>query len=388
MIKTFYISFIFSLILFSVNCCQNKGFKPDRDNDSVDYNRKREIENKRVNFKLKNLTNKELYILSDSLGTTKISVFIPQTDEIGLTETKIIESKLIQILTLNGIGGIGGNPRFILTPVITQTKQDITSTAPTMYSNTYDVTLYIADALNGDIFASTSIAIPGVGQSPLKAFLNAFDNLKPSEKQFFDFVSKGRAAITNYYNANCANILKEAEKLVGQKQFNSALTLLDAIPTNVNCYDKVVEKSTIVFQKLIDNDCEIVLSKMKAEFGKSNDQTASGFNESAMNYYSMINPSSKCFKETETIYSEYLKNLNPKAKRDWEQSMREYNDKLADKKQEWEFKKQEAEIKAEMSIKGNNELLEIYRKQYNYEKLPWIRKWIHLGNNDPFDGTK
>lgn len=371
--------------------CNNnpkKGFNPERGKDTVDNELKAEIEKKKADFKFANLTNKDLYILSDSLGTTKISVFIPQSREIGSTEAKILENKLIHILTANGIGGIGGTPRFILCPDITQTKQDITSTAPTMYSNTYDCTLYIADAVNGDIFASTSISVSGVGQSPLKAFINAFENLKPNESQFIDFVSKGRAAITSYYNANCQNLIKESDKFAGQKQFNSALTILDAIPSNVNCYNEVLEKSNVIFQKLIDSDCEILLSKMKAELGKSNDPSTSGFNEQAMNYYSMINPSSKCYKEAEKIYSDYLKKLNPKAKRDWKQSLVAYKDNLADKKQEWEFKKQEAELKADMTINGNNELLDVYRKQYDYEKLPWLRKCLHLGSFDPFDGTK
>ena len=107
-----------------------------------------------------------------------------------------------------------------------------------------------------------------------------------------------------------------------------------------------------------------------------------------MTYYSMIDPSSKCFSEAEKIYNSYISKLNPKAKRDWEQSMKVYQDNIDNKKQEWEYKKYEAELKAKMTIEGNNELLEIYRKQYNYEKLPWARKWLHLGNYDPFDGTK
>ena len=256
---TYYLGILFVVVLLSCNNGENnKGYNPNRENNEVDSERQRQIANKKAEFDVANLSETELYKISDSLGTTKISVFLPQTNDISATEIKIIENKLVQILTINGVGGVGGTPRFILTPVITQTKQDITSTAPTMYSNTYDFTLYIADALQGSVFATSSISVSGVGQSPLKAFINAFENLNPKEKQFYDFVLKGKKNITDYYNNNCENIIKEAEKFVSKKQYNKALTILDAIPSNVNCYDEVVLKTKEIFQKLIDNDCELV----------------------------------------------------------------------------------------------------------------------------------
>jgi len=326
----------------------------------------------------------QLMRLADSLGSVKICVYLPETSDIPKEGLDFIQSLLVRILNQQGVCGTGGHPRFVLTPMVTQTNQDITSNAPTMYSNTYNVSFYIADAVDGDIFSSINMKIHGVGQSSLKAFMNALSGFNAQDEQFQNFIKQGTGRINAYFNNNCNAILKESNILATNLKFEQALTLLESVPTSNTCYDKIAESKMVIFKKSIDNDCEIALSHMKAELGNSNDPAAAGYNEPAMTWYSMISPKAKCFKEAEALYQKYTSKLNPKEKRDWEQKIQHYKDDLEKDKQNREFKS----LQAQLSIDGNQELLDVYRKQYNYEKLPWIRKWIHLGSFDPFDGTK
>ena len=326
----------------------------------------------------------QLLKLADSLGNTKISVFLPETAGIPKDGLNLLQSIMVKMLTQNGVCGTGGHPRFVLTPMITQINQDITTTAPTMYSNTYDATFFIADAVNGDIYSSLTTKMNGVGQSPLKAFINAFSGMNVQDVKFQNFLKQGTSRINDYFNNNCNTILKESNMLAAKQEYDQALTLLESVPSSTSCYDKISKTMLLVFKQYIDNDCNIALSNMKAELGKNNDPAASGYNEPAMVYYSLINPKAKCFKEAEALYKNYISKLNPKEKRDWEQKIQQYKDDLDKDKQDREFKT----LQAHLAIEGNQELLDVYRKQYNYEKLPWIRQWIHLGSFDPFDGSK
>ena len=52
------------------------------------------------------------------------------------------------------------------------------------------------------------------------------------------------------------------------------------------------------------------------------------------------------------------------------------------------FRAQEAELKARVEMSANDCLLDKYKKDAGYNKLPWIRKVFHLGDLDPFDGYK
>jgi hypothetical protein len=131
---------------------------------------------------------------------------------------------------------------------------------------------------------------------------------------------------------------------------------------------------------------------MKAEMGKANDPSASGFNEPAMAYYQMIDPQSSCYKEAESVYKSYTSKLNPKSKRDWDFQMQQYQDKIKKLERDDQFKrdstmenfsylKNKDEMQAKAEIEGNKKLLQ----KYQYDELPWIRKVFHLGKHDPFD---
>ena len=135
----------------------------------------------------------------------------------------------------------------------------------------------------------------------------------------------------------------------------------------------------------------------KAELGKMNDLSASGYNEEAMSWYALIDHESSCFLEAEKIYQDYLIKLNPSQKGEWERNLKE----MEFRKQQietnasfmkdsvemayaFELKIKEYEVQAEMN--GNKVLLEKYKKDHYYERQPWFRKIFHLGDFDPFDG--
>jgi len=74
--------------------------------------------------------------------------------------------------------------------------------------------------------------------------------------------------------------------------------------------------------------------------------------------------------------------------KDWEQSEKEWTQKVNQSNSDNEFRKLQEELKAKIAIEGNVCLLDKYKKDANYNKLPWLRKLIHLGDYDPFDGNK
>ncbi len=127
---------------------------------------------------------------------------------------------------------------------------------------------------------------------------------------------------------------------------------------------------------------------MKAEFGKFNDPSASGFNTEAMSYYSMIDKQSECYNEAQDIYNNYVKNLDPKAMKDWNMEMKKwdfemkkYDDQMAMAREDQSFRRDSsmyamdkevkvAKIEADAESAGNKKLL----KKYEYDESPWLAK--------------
>jgi hypothetical protein len=101
----------------------------------------------------------------------------------------------------------------------------------------------------------------------------------------------------------------------------------------------------------------------------------------------MIDRESKCYDEAQKEYKKYISELNPKAKRDWNQKMREYNDEIAMVKADKEFNREEAkqakdyelklaEIEAKRHIEGNQKLL----AKYKHDESPWLIRLFSSGS--------
>lgn len=325
----------------------------------------------------------------------KLTPFIPDYPDLGSAGKQLLATRINAAVSKIGFGGDGANPRFIIGPDINILSKNVTGTSPTKYANTYEVTLMTCDVVTETIFQSYTFQLKGVGDSPAKSFINAFRDFRLENDDFFKFLTESQTKINTYYEQNCDKFLLEADVQAKTRNFDAAFTILNNIPMEATtCYKKITSKKSEYFQMSLNVDCQSILASMKAEMGKANDPSASGFNEPAMAYYQLIDKQSSCFKEAESVYQGYLKKLNPKAKRDWDFKMQQYQDKIKKLERDDQFKrdstmanfdylKHKNEMQAKAEIGGNKKLLQ----KYQYDQLPWLRKVFHLGKYDPFDGV-
>ena len=151
-------------------------------------------------------------------GKVKLTTMIPSDQGLSDTEMKLLEGKLIQMVTANGIGGLGANPRFVIAPVVTILRKDVTSTAPVKYSIKYNVNFYVADILTGSVYGSYSMSFTSIEASEARAFITGFENLKSNDIGFQEFLKKSQEKIIKYYNDNGDKIITEATTLASQKK--------------------------------------------------------------------------------------------------------------------------------------------------------------------------
>lgn len=334
------------------------------------------------------------YQSNDTLDL-KLTPFIPDYPDLGEVGKQLLASRLNQAVSNYAFGGDGGNPRFIIGPNINLLSKNVTATSPTKYANTYEVTLLSLDVVSETTFASYSFTVKGVGDTPSKAFINAFRNTTFETENFFNFLKKTQDKIAQFYDSNCDKMILEAESEAKTREYDKAYALLQSIPIDAaSCFEKALEKKQEYFQLSLNTNCQPILANMKAELGKANDPSASGFNDAAMSYYAMLDQSSDCYNEAEEIYQEYLKKLKPEAKRDWDMQMKSFEAEVAKAERldalkrdsismSYDYLKHKNEMQAQAEIQGNKKLLQ----KYQYDQLPWLRRVFHLGKHDPFDGV-
>ena len=377
--KLFY--YLLALLLFSCGSDLEENTLKKESNNSAFENTNSDLENKTKK-------TEESYAIKDTISI-KLTPYVPENLDIGATGVKLLVDRLNSGITKVGFGGDGSNPRFIIGPSITLLSKNITSTAPTKYANTYEINFMVVDVVTETIFTSYQTEFKGIGDSPEKAFLSGIRNIKFDNKEFIAFLVSAEEKIFSFFESNCGAILAEANSEAQMRNYDEAFAILKSIPSEApECFMNVQEKKIEFFQLSLNKNCNEILSKMKAEFGKFNDPSASGFNTEAMSYYSMIDKQSECYSEAQNIYNEYLKNLDSKAMKDWNMEMKKwdfemkkYDDQMAMARLDRSFRRDSsmyamdkevkvAKIEADAESSGNKKLL----KKYEYDESPWLAK--------------
>jgi hypothetical protein len=281
---------------------------------------------------------------ADDCGRITLFAYIP--DQVGgltIEAKKVLENKLNQITTKYGIGGRAIEQRFIITANIIELTKDISSTTPAIYTYNLQITFYIGDGKEGTKFSSYAINIKGSGKSEAKAYLAALANMKTDDPAYGKFLEEGKTRIVEYYNSKCDFILKEAKMLESRSEFDAAIAKLVGIPEVCkDCYSKAMDAVGLIYQKQIDKECKILMSKAKSIWSANQDEN--GATEAA-NALAQIDPNSSCYNDAKGMMEKIYQDIKTRVK---EIEDREWKFKL--KQQQDNVDMQKANIKAARDI--------------------------------------
>ena len=262
---------------------------------------------------------------TEDLGRIVLNSYVsPQIEGLPASAERMLSNKMSQIASANGLGGSALNPRFIITPNVAVITKDITPTAPPMHAYTLEVTLYIGDGLDGTKFSSTSMELKGVGTNETKAYMSALTRINPNNTDIQAFVEQGKSRIVEYYNSRCDLIIKEAQSLEAQQKFDEAIYKLSGVPEVCKeCFEKCMDAVAPIYQKQIDRDCEMQLTKAQnAWSGGQNEQAA----DEAAGYLSNIEPAAACYPKAGALSKSIAARIKELDKREWNFKLKEQQD--------------------------------------------------------------
>lgn len=292
---------------------------------------------------------------TDDLGRISLTAMVASNSNLPEMTHKMMINKLNQITTKNGLGGIGLSTRFIITANVVEIDRQVTETAPPMTALVLQPTLYIGDIETGNLFASVTLGnVKSAGTTPDKAFMAALKNIKTDSPEIQAFVVKGKTRIIEYYNSQIDFIIKKAETLASEDQFDEAIVELLQVPEVCkDAYMKAMDKVGAIYQQKIDKEGAKLLAAAKNAWNAN--QSWDGAQEAAY-YLNQIDPNSSSAAGAEALANQIAKRIKEVDKREWDFMVKQHNDSVSLEKARIDAAKQIGIAKAKQPVNYYNKI--------------------------------
>lgn len=186
-----------------------------------------------------------------------ISPVVCDALELDTYSQKMLNMKLMQIVTANGFGST--SCRYALVPNMVIIDKQVTATAPAMYSVEFELSLYVVDVVEEIIMSETSLILKGLDRIESKAFTSGINNIATRSPQLKLFMDKSRTSILDYYATRTMTLLKKAESLAERELYEEAMEVLSPIPESVDEYPVVADALVAIYKKKLDKDAKVIM---------------------------------------------------------------------------------------------------------------------------------
>jgi hypothetical protein len=231
----------------------------------------------------------------------------------------MMENKLTQLLTRNGIAGLDYTGQFLLTVTTTPLDKDIIAGPPSKIAEKMEMNLYIIDAYAKTIFSTTSFSVRGLGETENKCYLNAISRMPLQSPAIAQFIQEGKEKIIGYYDHEGEALIKKAQFLAKQKKYDEALFWVTLIPQQSKHYDAALAAGLEIYQQYLDNECNINLAAARQAWAAQQNAEGAAL---AGEFLAKILPDAGCYGDAMALYKE----IKGKVLDDWKFEMKKYQD--------------------------------------------------------------
>lgn len=244
----------------------------------------------------------------------KFSILQPvaQGEDITPDIAQRIAVKMLEIASQNGISGLGSAPGFVLGCEIAQTGRAATGTAPQKMTVQYALTFKVANTSTGDVYATATQDVTGVGNSFPEANQNSANNIKNSP-ELQKMLQTASARIIDWYNQNVQTLKNQISAAEGAGDYDLALALAEAVPQQAtSAFNYASSKQPELIKKMQNKHAAESLSALRAFIAEAN----GNFSPKVAACLQMIPEGSPEANEAQKLYAAYEKKMTEKAAAD------------------------------------------------------------------------
>lgn len=263
---------------------------------------------------------------ANDIGLISLNPYIPESEGLGQKATAMLQSKLLQIATVNGMSGAGFDNRFIITAHIQKLRSSQTQTFPQKNAVEVSIGIYVGDGLDGTLYSSYTCEAKGIGDSEDQAIASAIRKVVPTQEALQSAIIKGKEQILNYYDKMSGSILQTAKATAAAGRYDDAVNMLFAIPMNNKDFQTAQALIAQYGSTSLDNkNLEIV---RQARSAWSANPTEEGASEASTILQKLDAPSAKVQAEAKNLQTEMASRLKAVSDREYQQELKqEQNEK-------------------------------------------------------------
>lgn len=301
---------LMAIVITSCGGQQKQGTKfalKERTSSLTDSEREAAINQKRAEL------NIDLGEQLNSRGV-KFSILQPvaQGEDITPDIAQRIAVKMLEIASQNGISGLGSAPGFVLGCEIAQTGRAATGTAPQKMTVQYTLTFKVANTSTGDVYATATQDVTGVGNSFPEANQNAANNIKNSP-ELQKMLQTASARIIDWYNQNVQTLKNQISAAEGAGDYDLALALAEAVPQQATAaFNYASSKLPELLKNMQKKHAAESLAALRAAIAEAN----GSFSPKVAACLQMIPEGSSEANEAQKLYAAYEKKVTEKATAD------------------------------------------------------------------------
>ena len=227
---------------------------------------------------------------------------------------EILDQKLNNIISQNGIQSQMGQSRFILTCNVTEESKNVLSTSPTQIAYVLDIHLYLGDGETGTKYISQSFRTKGVGTTEEKAYRNAVKNMQAKSDQMTSFVGKGKARIIDYYERNKDQILSSIRACINGKNLEQAAYELCLIPQEISYYNDVQNLLGKVNGRIVNNKASDLFLQAKSLWASEQNETTAN---QVADLITQIDANASCYTDAHKFMKSVTERMEQLNNREW-----------------------------------------------------------------------
>ncbi len=275
-----------------------------------------------------------IYAQDKDVEALSIRVMQPERENLSPSSCRLLETKMTQALTRNGIVKDMPSNRFVLTAKANVLNKDVIAGSPSRISESIELTFIIGDVIDNIKYGTYVVTMTGIGLSEDQAVQQVIRNIKVNDSGLAEFIIQSKTKIVEYYRDNEEKIIREVDALASDSRYDEALYRLAMVPDASGvCYARCQDKMLEISRKRINHNGQSLLSQAKAAWAKSPNSAGA---EEVYPLISAIDPSASCYGEVAPLLEQIKNKLVDDERQAWEFKMKQYEDAKAREQRNFE----------------------------------------------------